>query len=121
MFDFEKLEVYRKAKDLNRQVVDFISHHKGIDRITQDQLRRAAFSIMLNIAEGTGRFSDADRCNFFVIARGSVFECAAILDYLAEEDRTEEQFFLRLYHSAEEISKMLFSLIKMLKHPRKTV
>jgi len=39
---------------------------------------------MLNIAEGTSRFSKKDRKNFFVIARGSAFECIAILEYLQE-------------------------------------
>ena len=37
-------------------------------------------SIALNIAEGSGRFSKPDRRNFFIISRGSVFECVAIFN-----------------------------------------
>ena len=56
MFDFEKLEVYGKAKKLNNTISSFLASKK-IDRVTHDQLRRASFSIMLNIAEGSGRFT----------------------------------------------------------------
>ena len=62
MFDFEKLEVYKKAKEFNRITTSFL-HEKNLDRVTNDQLRRAAFSIMLNIAEGSGRYSKADKRN----------------------------------------------------------
>lgn len=50
MFDFQKLTVYNKAKSLNLKVAELLKVVK-IDRVTNDQLRRAAFSIMLNIAE----------------------------------------------------------------------
>lgn len=47
-----------------------------------DQLDRASTSIPLNIAEGNGKYTPKDRCRFFDIARGSAFECAAVLDVL---------------------------------------
>ncbi len=70
MFDFEKLDVYHKAKQLNKKVSLFLKSSK-LDRTANDQLRRASFSIMLNIAEGSGRYSKAYKRNFYVIARGS--------------------------------------------------
>jgi four helix bundle protein len=44
-----------------------------------DQLRRAAISIPLNIAEASGKY-DKDERRYFSIARGSALECAAIVD-----------------------------------------
>ena len=50
--------------------------------VLRDQLRRAAFSVPLNIAEATGRVSAADGAQHFAIARGSAMECAAVLDII---------------------------------------
>jgi len=91
-----------------------ILDEKSFDRVTNDQLRRASFSIMLNIAEGTSRFSNKDRKNFFVIARGSAFECVAIMEYLLETEEITQEDFLESEKKLEEISKMLFGLIKNL-------
>jgi len=83
MFDFCKLDVYQRAKAFCILMHKLISDG-NFDRITKDQLRRASFSIMLNIAEGSSRFSNKDRKNFMVVARGSTFEFAAIMYYLSE-------------------------------------
>jgi hypothetical protein len=45
MFDFEKLDVYAKAKRFNKSVTVFLTNSK-VDKTTKDQLRRASFSIM---------------------------------------------------------------------------
>lgn len=85
MFGFEKLDVYQKAKSYNKSVYHFLLESK-LENPYKDQLMRASFSIMLNIAEGSSRFSKADRRNFFVIAWGSVFECVAIFGILKDEN-----------------------------------
>jgi four helix bundle protein len=45
-----------------------------------DQLRRAALSVPLNIAEAAGRTTQADGGRHYAIARGAAMECAAIID-----------------------------------------
>jgi four helix bundle protein len=62
-----------------------------LDPTTKVQLRRASFSIVLNLAEGSGRFSKPDRRNFFVISRSSIFECVAILDILHNTQTIENE------------------------------
>ena len=113
MFDFEKLIVYSHAKKFNLSVTEFIKT-ASINRITKDQLYRASLSIMLNIAEGSGRFSKADKKRFYVVARGSAFECLAIFDSLKDKAEIEVALFEDFYKKLEEISKMLFSLIRQL-------
>ena len=46
--------------------------------------------------------------------RGSTFECAAILEYLYEIDELNQEIFDKYFAFLEEISKMLFSLIRKL-------
>jgi four helix bundle protein len=110
MFDFEKLTVYKKAKTFNAGIRAFIKA-KRLDNTTNDQLRRAAFSVVLNLAEGSGRFSKPDRRNFYIIARSSIFECIAILDVLRDEAMVEESVFNGFYNQGEELSKIIFTMI----------
>ena len=55
---------------------------QGFPPQRQGQLLRASQAVPLNLAEGTGKASEADRRRFFEIARGSALECAAIQDVL---------------------------------------
>jgi len=117
MFDFEKLSVYLKAKSFNLEVGRFLIQCSG-DTPIKNQLRRAALSIALNIAEGSGRKTNADKRNFFVISRGSVFECVAILDILKDEGKLQTEHFKSFYSKAEELSKMLYAMINSLEKYR---
>jgi four helix bundle protein len=81
MFGFQRLDVYRCAVSWLAKAMVLAERagpgHGGI----ADQLKRAALSITLNIAEGTGRFEKDER-RFYTSARGSALECAAVLDAL---------------------------------------
>jgi len=111
MFDFEKFEVYKKAKQLAKDVSALIAGIKGANSRIIDQLLRASLSIPLNIAEGAGRYSKADKKNFYVIARGSVFECVAIIDILYDSGLISQPRKTDLYDKLEELSKMISGLI----------
>jgi four helix bundle protein len=113
MWDFQKLEVYQKSKNFCKIITAALIEN-SFDKVTNDQLRRASFSIMLNIAEGTSRFSNKDRKNFFVVARGSAFECEAIIEYLVETQEIDQETFADYEITLDEISRMLFGLIKKL-------
>jgi four helix bundle protein len=78
----EKLDVYRPSLVYVAWVYEKARGLGGIHRSARDQWLRASPSIPLNIAEGNGKTSSADRRRYFEIARGSVLECAAIQDVL---------------------------------------
>jgi len=82
MLSFQKLDVYRCAIEflaLTSEVAEQLPRGNGV---LLDQLRRAASSISLNIAEAAGRTGQADAARTYAIARGSAMECAAVLDAL---------------------------------------
>ena len=84
-FAFEKLLVYQKAIDFANAVCTATREFPRGYYFLVDQLNRAALSIAANLAEGNGRFTKADRRNFFGIARGSVQECVPLLELAARQ------------------------------------
>jgi len=81
-FDHERLDVYRVALDLLVLADDTVEHLPRGRSHLADQLSRAATSIVLNIAEGAGKFSKPDKRRYYLTAIGSATESAAIFDVL---------------------------------------
>jgi len=80
MLDYEKLDVYQRAIEHLACVFKWLPLlPRGHSALT-DQWRRAAMSIPLNIGEGAGKTSRAERAHCYAIARGEAMECGAILD-----------------------------------------
>jgi four helix bundle protein len=82
-FDHEKLDAYQVGLDFVVLADSLASSLPRGRTHLADQLHRAATSICLNIAEGAGEFSIADKLRFYRMAKRSATECAAILDVLA--------------------------------------
>src|SRR5215471_9637866 len=111
MFGFQRLDVYRASTEflgLTAKLVTTIP--KGHSDLI-DQLRRAALSVPLNIAEGSGKFS-RDAVRFYAIARGSALECAAILDALQAMAVFEEDALVKARDLLERVVSMLTGLIR---------
>ena len=110
-FMFENLDVYRKAIDLTEVIINLTEEFpKGYYFLT-DQLNRASLSIATNIAEGNGRFTKADRRNFFIIARGSIQECVPLLEIAKRKQFIDDVKLSELLNQLETISKMISGLI----------
>ena len=112
MFDFEKLEVYQAAKALVVDTLRFIYGNTDMDPYIKDEWKKASMSIILNLSEGTGRMTNADKKHFITIARSSVFECVAILEVISQLGHiplTEAQGYYERY---EKVSKMLLGMVR---------
>ena len=78
--DCERLDAYRVAVEFQLLAASIGSGRRlGALR---DQLDRASVSVVLNIAEGSGRFTPAEKAHFYLIARGSAMECLAAVSLL---------------------------------------
>ena len=80
LLDHENLDAYQRSIDFLALALRIVARLPRGEREIRDQLKRAAISIPLNIAEGAGKPTRADRSRFHAIARGSAMECAALLD-----------------------------------------
>ena len=78
--DHENLDVYRCSVEFLAFAFGIVSSlPRGAGEV-REQLKRAAISIGLNIAEGAGKPTAADHSRFHAIARGSAMECGALMD-----------------------------------------
>ena len=80
MLDYEKLDAYKCAIEHLALVFHWIPRLPKGQSTLADQWRRAATAVPLNIGEGAGKTSVAERCHCYSIARGESMECGAILD-----------------------------------------
>ena len=94
-FDHEKLHVYQAAKEFLIITETIIKQFPKGRAYLIDQLQRAACSISLNIAEGSGEFSPNEKIRFYRMARRSATECAGILDICLDLNLMNEEMSMK--------------------------
>jgi four helix bundle protein len=116
-FTHEKLEAYQVA-------IEFLVLADSIAGVLPrgraylgDQLRRAALSVPLNIAEGGGEFATADKARFYRMARRSGTECAAILHACEVLSITPREHTQAARATLDRIVAMLTALVRRLTSP----
>jgi four helix bundle protein len=108
---FEDLRVWQKSRDLAVAVYEASAQGRfGKDPALRDQIRRAAISVMSNIAEGFERYSRPEFRNFLSIARGSVSEVRSQLHLANRLGYIADEGFQELHGNCLEISRMLAKL-----------
>lgn len=121
-FKFEELKIWQKALEISFKVNELTKcFPKEEVYVLTSQIKRAADSISLNIAEGSTGQSDAEFNRFLGIAMRSAIEVIACL-YIAKKRKIiEDVKFNELYSEIESLTISIQSLRKILKNKKITV
>jgi four helix bundle protein len=115
MQDFRDLLVWAKAHEATLMIYRCTQHFPHEERFgLTSQIRRAAVSMASNIAEGSGRRSDADFARFLSMAFGSAAEVEYQLLLAKDLGYLNDPNYQSLQDKIAEIKRMLASLIKRL-------
>ncbi|MFN6963524.1 MAG: four helix bundle protein [Pyrinomonadaceae bacterium] len=113
---FEDIQAWQKAYEVTLQVYRITDNGSfARDFGLKDQIRRAAVSVMANIAEGHGRKSNIEFANFLNMARGSAHEVQSHLHIAVGLGYIERPEFEAIYASLSEIFRMTLALARYLR------
>ncbi len=112
---FEDIDAWQRARELAGKIYDVTKEgHFSRDFGLRDQVRRAAVSIMANIAEGFERRGDVEFRRFLGIAKGSAGELKSHLYVALDAGYIEEKEFNAFYEGASEIGGKIGGLMRYL-------
>lgn len=113
---FEDLICWQKARELTKFVYEISKYRNfDIDRGLQDQIRRAAVSVMSNIAEGFDRATKFELINYFYIAKGSCGEVRSQLYIALDSGYIDMSKFRNGIQLCDECSRLIQSFIYKVK------
>lgn len=119
MKDFRQLQVWEKSHQLALAIYKATKEFPKEELYgLTSQIRRASMSIPTNIAEGCGRGTDADFARFLQIAMGSASETEYQLLLAKDLGFLSNDSYTPLHNKAEEVKRMLASLLKTLRADR---
>lgn len=110
MFRFEELNVYKESLEFVDLVYALTDRWPKEEKFSLiDQFRRAAISITPNITEGTSR-KLPDFRHFLDLARGSCYECVAIITIAKRRGYLDQTRYAQFYERLDKISRMISAL-----------
>lgn len=121
-FRFEKLEVWKDARELVSLVYKITSGFPAKEQFgLTDQIRRAAVSIALNIAEGSVKGSDIDFRRYLKISQGSVNEMVTGFFIALDQKFITNTEFEEIYNFSLKVNAKLNAFSKALTVKRSAI
>lgn len=111
---FEDMDGWKMARELTKDAVTAKGNFAR-DLGLSNQIRRAAVSVMSNIAEGFERDGNKEFCNFLSIAKGSAAEVRSQLYVALDQGYISEHEFQTIYAKANENGRVIAGLMKYLR------
>jgi four helix bundle protein len=121
MFDFEKLEVYKKIRETNRMIYPKLAELSEKDPDLAFQLRDSILKVVLNLVEGTGKYSTDDKKANYGKSRSALFEAVALYQLALDQEFIEEEEYLFFYDRFEQVSKMMLGMIRTKPHHERNI
>lgn len=116
---FEELEVWKAARKLTNQIYHITANNAfSKDYGLRDQIRRAAVSVMSNIAEGYERGGNQELLQFLSIAKGSCGEVRCQLYIAGDQAYLPDAELKPLMEQCKRISIMINNFMEHLKGSR---
>ena len=113
---FEEMQCWQKARELTNKIYQASNRVPfSSDFALKDQIRKAAVSVMSNIAEGFDRGGTSEFIHFLAIAKGSASEVRCQLYVAVDQAYIDREEFLQLKALATETGRMTGGLMKYLR------
>lgn len=110
---FENLEAWKVARELTNRIYNLTKEGQiSRDHGFVDQIRRAAISVMNNVAEGHERGSSKDFVKFLFIARASAGEVRSMIYIALDQGYIPNNDFMEIRDASIRCSQLCWGLIK---------
>ena len=113
---FEDLDCWKEARILVKIIYIMLDSNNQIDRDTKGQMRRATLSVMNNIAEGFGRYSNKEFIRFLEYSSSSAAEVKSMIYIFEDLEYCEFQKLQLINEQLDKTRKLTLGLIRYLKN-----
>ena len=120
MRNYNKYEVWVKSHELVQYIYKTVVPvlPPGEQYELTRQLKRAAYSVPVNIVEGSGRNSEKDFAHFLDISFGSILEVEYCALLIRDLSYLNSDLYSTLFEKINHIKAMLIGLIKSIREPK---